>query len=111
MDQTVRFAGNGQFAIAVPDLAKARHFYGEVLGLPLEFESPEALGFDAGGFKLYVNREPSVGPCIPSFDVPDVAAARDYVVAAGATIVNDRGKGGFYFADPFGLVYDVVGED
>jgi catechol 2,3-dioxygenase-like lactoylglutathione lyase family enzyme len=111
MSQNIRFAGNGQFAITVPDLAQARRFFSDVLGLPLDFESDEALGFDAGGFKLYVNREPTVGACIPSFDVPDVVAAREYLVGEGATIVHDRGKGGFYFSDPFGLIYDVVGED
>jgi hypothetical protein len=40
-----------------------------------------------------------------------VAAAREYLAGAGATIVHDRGKGGFTFADPFGLIYDVVGGD
>jgi len=111
MSHNIRFAGNGQLSITAPDLAQAREFFAGVLGLPLDFESDEALGFDAGGFKLYVNREPTVGACVPSFDVPDVAAAREYLAGAGATIVHDRGKGGFSFTDPFGLIYDVVGED
>jgi catechol 2,3-dioxygenase-like lactoylglutathione lyase family enzyme len=74
MSHQIRFAGNGQLSITAPDLAQARDFFSGVLGLPLDFESDEALG-------------------------------------AGATIVHDRGKGGFTFADPFGLIYDVVSED
>ena len=36
----------------VPDLAKARKWYAEVLGKAPYYDRPEYVGFDAGGFEL-----------------------------------------------------------
>ncbi|MGI9338956.1 MAG: VOC family protein [Gammaproteobacteria bacterium] len=36
----------------VPDLAKAREWYAEVLGKPPYFDQPGYVGFDAGGYEL-----------------------------------------------------------
>lgn len=44
---------------------------------------------------------------IPSFDVPDMAAAKEHLPAAGCATVW-LPSGGMYFKDPFGLVFDII---
>ena len=68
---------------AVSDAARAREFYGGVLGLRIVEESPFAVVADAGGtmLRLTLVRTPVVAPyTVLGWDVPDIAAtARDLV--------------------------------
>jgi catechol 2,3-dioxygenase-like lactoylglutathione lyase family enzyme len=47
--------------VAVRDLAIAKHFYGDVLGLKLGDENSEVLTFMAGPFQLFVYRSQFAG--------------------------------------------------
>lgn len=74
----------------VRDVAKARHFYGEILGLkPGEWFNDEWIEFDLGnatfaldgsGEALGISPGSSLGA---AFEVDDIAAARGRVVDAG----------------------------
>lgn len=104
-----RFRANTDVAVHVPDLARAEAFYGGVLGFPLVERGDGYLSFEAGSFRLWVNRDEEARPFIPSLDTADASAARVALIDAGCRIVrNADGTGGFYFEDPFGFVIDVI---
>jgi catechol 2,3-dioxygenase-like lactoylglutathione lyase family enzyme len=100
--------------VSVPtrDLERARHFYGEVLGLPRsgrtpdEFETPNVtLGLwapEAEGVQFAAN---TAGIALR---VPDVAVARARLVAAGVEFLGDTVDTGVchmaFFHDPDGNV-------
>jgi catechol 2,3-dioxygenase-like lactoylglutathione lyase family enzyme len=103
----MRFRSNPCVAVHVRSLAKAEHFYGDVLGFKLKKKTKAWLEFDMGALRLYVNRSARAQPPTPSFSVRDVAKARRLLEGAGCSIVVDR-EGSFYFRDPFGFVFDVI---
>ena len=104
------FRSNCEIAIHVPDLARAEAFYAGVLGFRLLARSADQLEFDTGALRLYVNRDPdALRSYIPSLDVPDYAAARRHLEAAGCkTVSAGMHSGAVYFLDPFGLVIDII---
>jgi uncharacterized protein YndB with AHSA1/START domain/catechol 2,3-dioxygenase-like lactoylglutathione lyase family enzyme len=102
------FRANRDVAIEVGDLAAAWAFYAGTLGFPVVSRGDGQLALDAGAFTLWVNR--TAGQTlsfIPSLSVPDAQGARATLEAAGCRVVRE-GETGFYFADPFGLVVDVI---
>jgi catechol 2,3-dioxygenase-like lactoylglutathione lyase family enzyme len=106
----VVFRSNCEIAIHVPDLARAEVFYAGVLGFRLVARSADQLEFDTGALRLYVNRDPDIlRSYIPSLDVPNYAAARRHLEAAGCkTVPAGAHSGAVYFVDPFGLVFDII---
>jgi catechol 2,3-dioxygenase-like lactoylglutathione lyase family enzyme len=104
------FRANNEIAIHVADLGKAAHFYGDVLGFKLLGRTERQLEFDTGALRLYVNLDsrPMAG-FIPSFDVSDREAAREYLFALGCKPVLIPSQPGLYYMrDPFGLMFDLV---
>lgn len=102
----VSFRSNRDVAIHVPDLAKAREFYGDVLGFEVLNRGGDQLAFDTGTFRLWVNKHHVLRSYIPSFDVADYQAARSYLEAAGSTPASPDSTS--YFKDPFGFVFDII---
>ncbi len=62
---------------------EATRFYALTLGLPVVHRSPNPVGFEAGAFCLHVERGARPGPVF-DFLVPDVAAAKARLIAAGS---------------------------
>lgn len=91
----------------VPDLGKARTFYGDVFGWTFEDYGPEYLAFDdgrlAGGFRPGT---PVQGSTLVILYTKTLEAMRDAVVAGGGTITEDifsfPGGRRFQFRDPCG---------
>ena len=88
--------------VPVTDIEKAKHFYGDVLGLPLNPNSPsdDWLEYEVGNVTLAVmtphTHEYEFKPLPPStiaLRVPDVAAAKATLEAAGIE-VNDMWDSG-----------------
>lgn len=104
------FRSNREVAIHAPDLARAEAFYAGVLGCRVLSRSDDQLAFDTGTLTLYVNRDHTARHSyIPSFDVPDYAAARRHLEAAGCRTVSVSGHdAAVYFMDPFGFVFDII---
>lgn len=104
------FASNTELAIQVPDLDVAEEFYAGVLGFRVVRRGADMLEFDTGALRLYVNRDPLVSRSfVPSFNVPDIDAARRHLAAAGCTAVQAGSHGtGVYYQDPFGFVFDII---
>jgi catechol 2,3-dioxygenase-like lactoylglutathione lyase family enzyme len=82
--------------VGVSDLDAARAFYGDTLGLRLRDESPHALIATAGGTTLRVTAvgTPVVAPyTVAGWDVDDIAATVDGLVARGVVFARYDGLG------------------
>lgn len=101
------FTGNTSIAIRVNDLNIAKKFYAENLGLKIVYQTSEMLVFDTGSFQLFVEKDDHAHPPVPSFTVDDISQTKDHLIQAGSEIVREF-KGGLWFKDPFGIVYDVI---
>jgi catechol 2,3-dioxygenase-like lactoylglutathione lyase family enzyme len=110
LEPRVAFRSNCEIAIHVPDLAQAEAFYAGVLGFRLVGKLANQLEFDTGVLRLYINEDPEDRrPYIPSLDVPDYAAARRHLEAAGCMLVSAGAhSGAVYFQDLFGFVFDII---
>jgi len=99
-------------SVLTQDIPRARQFYGETLGLPIETEGENDLEFTLGQVTLDVFNPASIGqPFAPSpagiaIRVPDVAAARATLEAKGIEFdgeIVDSGVCHFaFFKDPDG---------
>ena len=110
--ERVTFAANDELALHVPDPAAAESFYAQVLGCEVVDRAPDCIALRSGALRLYLERDPSPGhePVVPSFDVPDRAAALEALQAAGCTLVpiGPHAPGEHYVRDPHGILFDVV---
>lgn len=79
----------GQIAVTVRDVARARAFYSDVLGLRHLFDAPPKMSFfDCGGVRLLLGEPESpdgagASGTIVYFDVADLSAAHAALVARG----------------------------
>ena len=99
-------------SVLTQDVARAKQFYSETLGLPIENESESDLEFTLGQVTLDVFDPASIGePFAPSpagvaIRVPDVAAARAELEAKGVEfqgeIVHTSVCDMTFFKDPDG---------
>jgi catechol 2,3-dioxygenase-like lactoylglutathione lyase family enzyme len=89
------------------DIARARHFYAETLGLPIESEGEHDIEFRAGQMTLDIFDPSSIGqPFAPSpaglsLRVPNVAAARAELEARGVEFDGDTLDTGVCHMAPF----------
>jgi predicted enzyme related to lactoylglutathione lyase len=96
----------------VPDLARAKAWYGELFGIAPYFDEPFYVGFNVGGYELGLDpdvggRGPGPGGATAYWGVRDLAAALERVAARGAAVdapAQDVGGGirVATVADPFG---------
>jgi lactoylglutathione lyase len=103
--------------VYVTDMPRAVGFYRDVLGLPLEMESPGWSQFALGNgasIGLHPRRggEAPAPGWTPGFKVDDVRAAKERLVSAGAEIASDfhdvPGGVVLEFTDPDGNVIDIT---
>jgi catechol 2,3-dioxygenase-like lactoylglutathione lyase family enzyme len=87
--------------------AEAVRFYESVLGFTVASRSDHMAGLETGAFRLFVERGPPHGPVF-DFLVADVPAARDRLLAAGCTLIEeDPGVPRCYLRDPFGVTFNL----
>jgi catechol 2,3-dioxygenase-like lactoylglutathione lyase family enzyme len=112
---------------AVPDVAEARQFYGETLGLRVSEEHGMLQLHLAGGRDVIVYPKPDHTPAsytILNFPVDDVEATVDALTERGVRFEryqgfgqDDKGirRGGgpliAWFKDPAGNVLSIIGQD
>jgi catechol 2,3-dioxygenase-like lactoylglutathione lyase family enzyme len=99
-------------SVLTQDIPRAKHFYGETLGLPIETEGENDMEFTLGQVTLDVFNPASIGqPFAPStagiaIRVPDVAAARAELEAKGVEFDGETRDTGVchmaFFKDPDG---------
>jgi predicted enzyme related to lactoylglutathione lyase len=93
--------------IRTGSLADATNFYRSVLELPVTHQDGAIVGFETGSFCLYVEQGTEHGPVF-EFLVPDVQAARERLVVAGCTVVEeDASIPRCYVRDPYGVVFNI----
>ena len=84
MEQDIQLGAIGQIARTVDDIAAARAWYGQVLGLPHLYSFGDLAFFDCGGVRLFLSRgEQSASESILYFRVEDVRAAHAGLAARG----------------------------
>lgn len=96
----------------VPDLARARDWYADALGIEPYFDQPFYVGFNVGGFELGLHpasgaARPGPGGGLAYWGVPDIDAAWKRLIERGAREVSPiqdvgEGIGVGSVADPFG---------
>jgi catechol 2,3-dioxygenase-like lactoylglutathione lyase family enzyme len=102
-----------QVAMPAGEEAKARAFYGQLLGLPEQEKPPElakrgGCWFESGAVKVHCGVETPFAPARKAhiaFVVADVAALATRARAAGYTVVDDDllpGHDRIFIYDPFG---------
>ena len=110
--RTPAFRGNNELALHVADPAAAAEFYTRVLGGTLVDRTTDCIEVVSGALRLFLLRDPAPthDRVVPSFDVPDRAAAIERLRAAGCTFVpiGPHAPGGVYVRDPFGVIFDVI---
>lgn len=122
---------SGTFSsFSVNDVAKARKFYGEIMGLKCGEAMGQLVLEMQGGYRVFVYGKPNHLPAsftVLNFQVPNVDAAVDTLTKAGVTFEHydqpdlktdakgisrgDGGKGGptiAWFKDPAGNILSVV---
>jgi catechol 2,3-dioxygenase-like lactoylglutathione lyase family enzyme len=101
------FESTRDVMIKVEDLEAARRFYQDTLGLTLFERNEHYLGFETGGFRLFVEQGAEPGPVF-EFRVPDLEAAKNKLLAAGCRIVEDNPQvPRLYLRDPYGLTCNL----
>lgn len=98
---------------AAEDVGAVVRFYSEVLGATVEVEGEQWSQLRIGGISLGIHRKPAtVEAWMPSFRVPEIAAVKAALEAAGTPILRDYHDipGGVVlaFADPAGNPVQVV---
>jgi catechol 2,3-dioxygenase-like lactoylglutathione lyase family enzyme len=80
----------GQIARRVKDIAAARQWYGEVLGLKHLYSFGELAFFDCGGTRLFLSQapEPEQPESILYFQVPDIHSAHAALAARGVEFIQ-----------------------
>ncbi len=108
-----------QLAMPVGGEDAARRFYGELLGLP-EVPKPAELAkrggcwFEDGDIRIHMGVEADFRPARkahPAFQVADIVAIRDRMIAEGVEVKDDDALEGFrrfFVADPFGNRIEIL---
>jgi predicted enzyme related to lactoylglutathione lyase len=114
---TPNFLGLRTAIYHVPDLARAKSWYSEILGIESYFDQPFYVGFNVAGYELGLDPDSSSsagsGGVVVHWGVADADAALKRLLALGAaerTKVQDVGDGirVAIVLDPFGNVFGVI---
>ncbi len=90
MGEALRIGPVGQIARRVKDIAAARRWYGETLGLPHLYSFGDLAFFDCGGTRLFLSQGDGTeqGESILYFQVPDIRSAHAGLAARGIEFTN-----------------------
>jgi DNA-binding CsgD family transcriptional regulator/catechol 2,3-dioxygenase-like lactoylglutathione lyase family enzyme len=83
MEEALKLGPLGQIARRVKNIAEARRWYGEVLGLTHLYSFGDLAFFDCGGTRLFLSQGEGEGESILYFRVPDIRAAHTTLAAKG----------------------------
>lgn len=103
-----RFRSTRDVILRAEDMGEATRFYEMVLGLPVTHRGDGLVGFEAGSFQLFVEQGAEAHGPVFEFRVPDIAAAKTRLVAAGCTVVEEDPRvPRCYLRGPYGLVFNL----
>ena len=102
-------------AYPIPDLARGKEWYRQVLGCDPYFDQPFYVGFSVGGFELGLipDGEPGTAGVQVYWGVPDATAELQRLIELGAQVhepVTDVGEGikTASVRDPFGNLFGII---
>lgn len=89
MNASVSLGAIGQIARTVTDIAAARAWYGDVLGLPHLYSFGNLAFFECGGVRLFLSEgEGSPSESILYFRVPDIRSAHQAMTQRGVVFTH-----------------------
>ena len=89
MEQDFKLGAIGQIARTVKDIAAARAWYADVLGLPHLYSFGELAFFDCGGVRLFLSEgEGRASEAILYFQVEDVRTAHEALASRGVLFTH-----------------------
>ena len=89
MGETLTLGPIGQISRRVRDIALARIWYGDTLGLKHLYSFGDLAFFDCGGTRLFLSQDESIeGESILYFRVPDIHAAHAELAARGIEFIQ-----------------------
>jgi DNA-binding CsgD family transcriptional regulator/catechol 2,3-dioxygenase-like lactoylglutathione lyase family enzyme len=90
MPEPFEIGAVGQISRKVKDIAAARQWFGEVLGLKHLYSFGDLAFFDCGGVRLFLSQDPKAGEgeSIIYFRVPDIRAAHASLAERGIVFVD-----------------------
>jgi len=88
MNQTLTIGPVGQIARSAKDVAAARRWYAEVLGLPHLYSFGNLAFFDCGGVRLFLSEGEGPADSPIYFRVADIRAAHKALAARGVEFIN-----------------------
>jgi predicted enzyme related to lactoylglutathione lyase len=101
------FKSSRDIIIRTEKWPEAISFYESVLGLPIVYREATMVGFETGGFRLYVEKGDEHGPVF-EFLVLDVEKAKRKLLEKGCQVVEEiPSLPRCYVKDPFGLVFNI----
>ena len=91
MSEALHIGPVGRIARRVKDIAAARQWYGEVLGLKHLYSFGDLAFFDCGGMRLFLSQDGSAEQpeSILYFRVPDIQAAHATLLSRGIEFIHD----------------------
>jgi catechol 2,3-dioxygenase-like lactoylglutathione lyase family enzyme len=106
---TAPFQSSRDVILRTKKMGDAAQFYERTLGMKPTLRQEGMVGFETGAFQLFVeDGSPAHGPVFDML-VPNLKAAKDTLLAAGCTIVEeDPAVPRCYIQDPFGLVFNIA---
>lgn len=118
MNTQTQFLGLRTAKYHAPDLACAKAWYSQVLGIAPYFDEPFYVGFNVGGFELGLDPDPGAagtaeGSVAVYWGVANAERALSRLIELGATVhaaVQDVGEGIRVASvfDPFGNVLGII---
>ena len=101
------FRSTREVILRTEEWRQAVEFYANVLRLPVAHADPQLVGLETGAVRLYVEKGRGHPPVF-EFLVPDVAAAKAHLLAAGCVVVEeDLALPRCYIRDPYGLIFNL----
>lgn len=118
MNTQTKFLGLRTAKYHAPDLARAKAWYTQVLGVEPYFDEPFYVGFNVGGFELGLDPDPGTGGTAEGsvavyWGVENAELGLSRLIALGATehsALQDVGEGIRVASvlDPFGNVLGII---
>jgi catechol 2,3-dioxygenase-like lactoylglutathione lyase family enzyme len=101
------FHSSRDIIIRTDQWASAVSFYASILGFSEVYRAENMVGFETGAFRLYVEKGDAHGPVF-DYLVPDVQDAKQKLLAAGCTLVEeDASVPRCYVRDPYGVTFNL----
>lgn len=103
----MKFRVSTNTAVFTDDVAGAKQFYGEVLGLPFR-ETSDGPIVDAGHLQMFIDQQNLSDGIVLELVVDDVEAARELLEQNGCTVLHWEGAGkACFIEDPFGVRFNL----